>query len=121
MTVDSEYPGYLPETREITVTEGQSTQDFVLEVDSTTCTAPGYTFNTTGTVTEDFNDGALPEGWTIDDNLENGQVWRFDDPDNRGNLTGGDGDVRDLGLRLLRQRSVAGHLARQPGDRHVRA
>ncbi len=63
----------------------------MLEVDSTTCTAPGYTFNTTGTVTEDFNDGALPEGWTIEDNLENGQVWRFDDPDNRGNLTGGDG------------------------------
>ena len=91
VTVDSKYPGYVPETREITVTEGQSTQDFVLEVDSTTCTAPGYTFNTTGTVTEDFNDGALPEGWTIDDNLENGQVWRFDDPDNRGNLTGGDG------------------------------
>ncbi len=91
VTVDSEYPGYVPETREITVTEGQSTQDFVLEVDSTTCTAPGYTFTTTGTVTEDFNDGALPEGWTIDDNVGNGQVWRFDDPKPRGNLTGGSG------------------------------
>ena len=103
LTVDSEYSGYVPETREITVTEGQSTQDFVLEVDSTTCTAPGYTFNTTGTVTEDFNEGALPEGWEIEDNLGNGQVWRFDDPKPRGNLTGGTGEVRDLGLRLLRQ------------------
>ena len=91
VTVESEYPGYVPETREITVTEGESTQDFVLEVDSATCTAPGYTFTTTGTVTEDFNGGALPEGWTIEDPLANGQVWRFDDPKTRGNLTGGDG------------------------------
>jgi subtilisin family serine protease len=91
VTVAAQYPGYEPETREITVTEGQSAQDFVLEVDSTTCLAPGYAFNTTGSVTEDFNEGALPEGWTIEDNLGNGQVWRFDDPENRGNLTGGDG------------------------------
>ena len=120
VTVDSEYPGYVPETREITVTEGQSTQDFVLEVDSTTCTAPGYTFNTTGTVTEDFNDGALPAGWTIDDNLGNGQVWTLRRP----------GQPRQPHRwRRGRSRSrtptstaagIAGHLARQPGDGHVR-
>jgi len=91
VTVESQYPGYESETREITVAEGQSTQDFVLQVDSTTCTAPGYTFSTTGTVTEDFNEGALPAGWEIEDNVGNGQVWRFDDPEPRGNLTGGDG------------------------------
>ena len=33
----------------------------------------------------------LPEGWTVVDNLDNGQVWRFDDPGGRGNLTGGEG------------------------------
>ncbi len=91
MTVASEYPGYLSETREVTVTEAGGIQEFTLEVDSATCAAPGYQFTTTGAVTENFNGGALPAGWTIDDNLGNGQVWRFDDPDNRGNRTGGDG------------------------------
>jgi N-acetylneuraminic acid mutarotase len=91
VTVASQYPGYQPETREITVAEGQSTQDFALEVDSTTCAAPGYEFNSSGSVTENFNGGALPAGWAIEDNAGTGQVWRFDDPEPRGNHTGGDG------------------------------
>ena len=33
----------------------------------------------------------MPGGWTVVDNKGNGQVWRFDDPGNRGNLTGGTG------------------------------
>ena len=38
------------------------TEDFALEVDSTTCTAPGYEFNSSGAITEDFDAGTLPDG-----------------------------------------------------------
>lgn len=92
VTVAAEYPGYLSETREITVAEGSSVEDFALAVDSVNCAAPGYTFTTTGTVTEDFNGGGVPAGWTVEDNVGNGQVWTFDDPGDRGNLTGGDAE-----------------------------
>jgi N-acetylneuraminic acid mutarotase len=90
MTVEADYPGYDTATQEVVLEGSDATQDLALTVDDSTCTAPGYTFNTDG-VTEDFNDGALPEGWTIEDNVGNEQVWRFDDPEGRGNLTGGDG------------------------------
>ncbi len=89
--VDAQYPGYVPQTRDVTVGDAGQSEDFVLEVDSTTCTAPGYAFNSSGATTEDFNAGTLPDGWSIEDNLGNGQVWRFDNPGNRANLTGGDG------------------------------
>ncbi|WP_181311470.1 carboxypeptidase regulatory-like domain-containing protein [Nocardioides campestrisoli] len=90
VTVDAHYPGYTSATEEITVGNGATTHDVALEVDASTCTAPGYRFNTTG-ITEDFDGGGLPAGWTIQDEAGNGQVWRFDDPKPRGNLTGGDG------------------------------
>src|SRR5690606_30175067 len=40
---------------------------------------------------ETFDEEALPEGREIIDHLDNGNVWRFDDHGNRGNLTGGEG------------------------------
>ncbi len=91
VTVTSQYPGYLSETREVTLADGDATEEFELLVDSATCTAAGYAFNSSDATTEDFNGGELPAGWTIEDNVGNDQVWRFDDPDSRGNLTGGDG------------------------------
>ena len=36
-------------------------------------------------------DTGLPAGWTVVDHLGNGQGWRFDDPFEVGNRTGGDG------------------------------
>ena len=89
--VEAEYPGYVAQTREVTVGDGDASEDFALEVDSTTCTAPGYEFNSSGAITEGFDGETLPEGWTVEDNIGNGQVWLFDDPKNRGNLTGGEG------------------------------
>ena len=90
ISVTAEYPGYDVTTEEVAV-DGPTTHDVAVLVDDSTCTAPGYTFNTAGTTTEGFDGGALPAGWTIVDNKGNGQVWRFDDPKNRGNLTGGTG------------------------------
>ena len=90
ITVDSQYPGYTPQTLDVTIGDSDATQDFAPEVDSAACTALGYEANVEG-ISEDFNAGALPDGWTIQDNLDNDQVWTFDDPGDRGNLTGGDG------------------------------
>ena len=82
--------GYLESTRAANYTSATATEDFALEVDGTTCTALGYGFDVDG-VFERFDAQALPDGWTVEDNLGNGQVWAFDDPNGRGNLTGGSG------------------------------
>ncbi|MFC6343999.1 choice-of-anchor J domain-containing protein, partial [Nocardioides hankookensis] len=90
MTVTADLPGYLPSTADVAVGASDVTHDVALQVDDSTCTAPGYVFNTAG-VTEDFSGEALPDGWTVTDGLDNGQVWTFDDPGGQGNLTGGEG------------------------------
>jgi uncharacterized repeat protein (TIGR01451 family) len=38
---------------------------------------------------EPFEGGSTPSGWSVVDNQGNGQVWRFDNPGSRFNLTGG--------------------------------
>ncbi|MGH9188196.1 MAG: carboxypeptidase regulatory-like domain-containing protein, partial [Acidimicrobiales bacterium] len=88
-TVNAILNGYSPETRDVTVPPDDATQDFALEADPT-CTAPGYDFGVDG-LYESFDSGSLPDGWEVVDNLDNGQVWVFDDPAGRGNLTGGEG------------------------------
>ncbi len=91
VTVTSDYPGYLSETREITVGDADVIQDYELQVDSATCAAAGYQFDTAG-VTESFDATTTPPGWTVVDDIGNGQVWRFDNPRGRSNLTGGQGN-----------------------------
>ena len=89
LAVTAQYPGYEVATEDVEV-GGATTHDVDVVVNASTCSAPGYRFNTGG-IYENFNSGALPAGWTIVDNIGNGQVWRFDDPGHRGNLTGGTG------------------------------
>jgi hypothetical protein len=83
-TVNAVGPGYNPEVRSVTA---PSIEDFALTIDTVACTAPGYG----GGLSEQFETGSLPPGWSIVDNLATGDVWRFDDPGARGNLTGGSG------------------------------
>ncbi|QBR94317.1 peptidase S8 [Nocardioides euryhalodurans] len=90
VTITADYPGYTASTESVAIGDGDTTHDAALTVDTATCNAPGYEFNVAG-VTEGFDELALPEGWTVEDNLGNGQVWTFDDPGGRGNLTGGAG------------------------------
>ena len=80
--------GYNEDTREVTPPPGGSLEDFALTIDAT-CTAPGYTTN--AVLSESFDSGSLPAGWQNVDNIGNGQVWQFNDPGGRGNLTGGSG------------------------------
>jgi hypothetical protein len=88
--------GYLSASRQVpppTSVRASGTEvrieDFVLDVDAAACIAPGYHVEVVG-VAEGFG-GALPAGWTIVDNVGNGQVWTFNDPGARGNQTGGTG------------------------------
>jgi hypothetical protein len=87
-TVSAVGGGYDGTTVNVTPTTDPFTQDFVLTV-SAVCTAAGYEI--VGGLLETFESGALPAGWSIVDNLGNDQVWEFDDPGGRGNLTGGTG------------------------------
>lgn len=89
VTATAQYPGYLPATEDVAVGSTDATHDIAMLVDVGACTALGYTINTDGD-SEGF-DGGLPAGWSIEDNVGNGDVWVFDDPGDRGNLTGGDG------------------------------
>ena len=52
--------------------------------------APGYVFASDGEY-QTFDSESTPDGWSVVDNLGNGQVWTFDDPGGRGNITGGTG------------------------------
>jgi len=89
-TVSPITPGYAGTTRQVTAPAGGGTEDFALIPDLTLCNAPGYRFESTG-LFENFESGSLPQGWAIEDLAGTGEVWRFDNPGNRANNTGGSG------------------------------
>ncbi|HYF65655.1 MAG TPA: hypothetical protein VD886_22695, partial [Herpetosiphonaceae bacterium] len=82
--------GYLVGSRSISVTSAGGVFDLRLQVDARACVATGYRRDTAG-VFEQFSASALPAGWSVVDNYANQGVWRFDNPKNRANLTGGSG------------------------------
>ncbi|WP_326559829.1 Kelch repeat-containing protein [Micromonospora sp. NBC_01796] len=92
LRVQSRYPGYPELTRQIEVGTADTVVDLALPVDADACVAPGYTHRANGLV-ELFDTGGTtaPDGWSVLDNLGNEQVWSFDDPGERGNLTGATG------------------------------
>ncbi|WP_238160755.1 S8 family serine peptidase [Kribbella pratensis] len=91
LKVEAKYPGYQTVSQPITVGSGNLTKNIAVPADPDSCTtAPGYKWGSDG-VYETFDSGSVPSGWTVVDGKGNGQVWKFDDPGNRGNLTGGSG------------------------------
>ncbi|MBN1178837.1 MAG: carboxypeptidase regulatory-like domain-containing protein [Anaerolineae bacterium] len=79
--------GYISGERVVAPLTGERVEDFALEADAAACGAPGrYQIVA---LAETFD--VTPTAWTAVDNVGNGQVWRFDDPGRRGNLTGGEG------------------------------
>lgn len=92
LNVESQYDGYETVTEEVEVGDSDMQANIDVPVDTFSCLADGYEYvYGDEAVSESFDTGELPDGWTVVDNEDNGQVWRFDDPDNRGNLTGGEG------------------------------
>ncbi|QNE17719.1 S8 family serine peptidase [Kribbella qitaiheensis] len=91
LKVESQYPGYQTVSQPITVGAGNVTKNVAVPVRGDSClTAPGYRNGSDG-VYETFDGTAAPSGWTVVDNKNNGQTWKFTDVGNRGNLTGGTG------------------------------
>lgn len=91
VTVTPVYAGYVAATETVDLSSGgDATQNFDVLVDATQCKALGYTVEYDGLL-ENFDGTETPDGWTVTDAIGNGQVWRFDDPGARGNLTGGEG------------------------------
>ena len=81
--------GYTVGRRTVTITPGNTVQDFKLLVDRS-CAAPGYAVNTGPPILEEsFDGGAQPAGWTAPFAGFGG--WTFNDRAGRGNLTGGSG------------------------------
>ncbi|MCX5065554.1 S8 family serine peptidase [Micromonospora lupini] len=92
LTYESQYPGYQTVTKEVVVGTRNVTANVAVPVDTTTCTtAPGYTFGSDGEY-ETFDATTTPPGWTVVDNAGTGDVWKFTDDGDRGNLTGGSGN-----------------------------
>jgi N-acetylneuraminic acid mutarotase/uncharacterized protein YegP (UPF0339 family) len=89
MHVTANYPGYQPTESDLTVPTTDQNHNIAVPVDATTCTAPGYQVNYSGT-SQTFDTTSTPAGWTIT-NGTTGGGWEFDDPGNRGNGTGGSG------------------------------
>jgi Carboxypeptidase regulatory-like domain/Kelch motif len=92
LTVTATLPGYQALTDTLAVGTGDVVHDMKLTVPSA-CTAPSYHVDYgTPALSEGFDGTSTPAGWTVTDNIGQGQVWRFDDPGKRGNLTGGQGN-----------------------------
>ena len=102
LTVTTDLPGYQVVNDTVTVGTSDVTHNISVPVDPS-CTAPGYALQYgTPVLNENFDDYAgaggttPPPGWTIQDNQGNGEVWAFNNPEGRGNLTGGSGNFAVL-------------------------
>ena len=82
--------GYLPEERIIGPLTGDASEDFALQPDLATCTAPGY--EVFGFI-EDFENGVPPAGWSVLDNTGNGYYWDTNTFWGVDNLTDGGGEA----------------------------
>jgi hypothetical protein len=81
--------GYESSQRIVGPLAADRVEDFALLPDEQDCIAPGR--YRTSEIYETFDFPETPAGWSIVDNAGQGQVWRFDDPEGWGNLTGGTG------------------------------
>jgi Carboxypeptidase regulatory-like domain/Kelch motif len=93
LTYTSQLPGYKVVSETLAVGGTDMTHDVQLPV-TPDCTAPGYTQDTS--LSEGFEGTFPPQGWTVQDNVGEGHVWRQDDPEGRPNATGGTGHFADI-------------------------
>ncbi|MFC1418157.1 carboxypeptidase regulatory-like domain-containing protein [Streptacidiphilus cavernicola] len=89
--VTAAYPGYRPATATVAVGTATKSVAVPVHLDPTSTQAVGYKVAQTGSEqTFDSTSGA-PAGWKVVDADGTSGSWQFDDPGQRGNLTGGDG------------------------------
>ncbi|MDX3072689.1 carboxypeptidase regulatory-like domain-containing protein [Streptomyces sp. MI02-7b] len=91
LDVTSSLPGYEAREQGVTVGHRSVTADVALTADPDAATAVGYSLERVGgTETFDSTAGA-PQGWSVVNAPGTDSGWEFDDPIQRGNLTGGSG------------------------------
>jgi hypothetical protein len=83
-------PGYLPQIIVLAPLQADLHQDFNLEVDASTCVAPGYQAGFKG-VSQGFDGGTTPTDWSLPHAAGTTVDWSFDNPGGRANQTGGTG------------------------------
>jgi hypothetical protein len=89
--VEAQYPGYQPVDEQAAVGASNTVEDAALAVNLTACTAPGYAY-VHGFVEpfEGWTGKTASNGWTVTDNLRNGDTWAFNNPGSRPAPPGGD-------------------------------
>lgn len=96
VTAQAQYPGYNTGSEEVVLGELTTLDaevNFALTVQLATCQAPGYELVISDFLpAETFDAETVPEGWTVTDDEGAGFTWVFDNPGNRTNLTGGEGN-----------------------------
>jgi N-acetylneuraminic acid mutarotase len=121
--VSASLPGYKTADDTVAVSTSDVRHNVPLSVDAYACTAPGYHYGYNGTTT-DFEgwSGATPkDGWTVTDTSGSGVTWRFDNPGNHGNDTGGTGqfaevDSYDSGVSTHEATSLVSPVLDMSGD-----
>lgn len=90
--------GYTTATAQVTIGTADVVHDVSVPVDETSCFAPGYAFQYTGTgaTFSGWTGTTTQGGWSQVDNKGNGQIWNFDNPGNRAVPPGGDADFAIL-------------------------
>ena len=94
----ADLPGYLGQTVTVDVGAKAVRQDIQLDVDAAGCTAPGYAFQDTG-ATEAFTGWqgtTTQDGWSITDNIGNGETWNFSNQEGLAPPQGGDADFASV-------------------------
>jgi hypothetical protein len=95
LNVTSSMPGYVPGERTVTVGSKPVGQDFALTADPDAATAAGYALKLDGSTEAFDSTTSAPDGWSVVNASGTDSGWRFDDPVQRGNLTGGSGAFAD--------------------------
>ena len=73
-TLDVQAEGYIPAARTIAPLTSDTSENFGLQPNWATCTAPGY--EATVLLDEDFDPSGIPGTWSVADNASSSCVWR---------------------------------------------
>ncbi|MFF5860019.1 carboxypeptidase regulatory-like domain-containing protein [Streptomyces sp. NPDC012751] len=91
LDITAALPGYEALTRQVTVSGKPVTADAALTVDPDAATAVGYDPQRKPHLEGFDSTTAAPRGWTVSTAPGSDNGWRFDDPNQRNNMTGGSG------------------------------
>lgn len=97
-TASAGLSGYLGQTDTVAVGSQPVRKDIALDVDSAACDAPGYAFHDVG-LSEAFTGwkgASAQDGWSISDNVGNGQTWDFTNDYHMAPPQGGDADFASV-------------------------